>query len=66
LQNSPKFTQIWIFGKKMCHLATLKPSVVVCSATVAERKLKSQLHLESTLMKKVQELGDQIVEFSPL
>jgi hypothetical protein len=25
LPDSPKFTQIWIFGLKMCHLATLTP-----------------------------------------
>jgi hypothetical protein len=26
MQDPPKFTKIWIFGLKICHLATVGPS----------------------------------------
>jgi hypothetical protein len=29
LQDPPKFTQIWIFGLKTNHLATLAPTVFI-------------------------------------
>jgi hypothetical protein len=35
LQDPPKMTQIWIFGLKICHLATLNCSFFIHTAAAA-------------------------------
>jgi hypothetical protein len=34
MQDSPKFTQIWIFGLKTNHLATLLPAFIIALSWV--------------------------------
>jgi hypothetical protein len=54
LQDPPKFTQIWIFGLKTSHLATLRPSgrkkgMRVLNCQFKKLEEKSSKSYESTL-----------------
>jgi hypothetical protein len=43
LQDPPKFIQIWIFGLKICHLATLRATQVVSRFILPPQSLDIRL-----------------------
>jgi hypothetical protein len=59
LQDPPKFTQIWIFGLKICHLATLiqmsmaAKSLLIQQGANGSKQKSIKLLIKSSLKSKI-------------